>query len=259
MTNDIDTTNVTAAESKDEEPREKKTAANTSTQNEKALSDSAPTPASETTRAGSEAGVGNRLRALSAGRPVAVVAILALVAVTITFAVLWRDASGRADGLEQQHADEATAERIAGQYAVGAASFDHRNLKPWVAALKSGTDTALTSRFDSAVETLTPLIREVQWVQTSKLIAATTLKHEGDTYVVQVFVSTSMTSTQNQEPVNTVTPYTLTVSGPPNWTITDVAGIAGTPQDGSTGTGQPDLTPPGEAPNPPTESGQAPR
>lgn len=231
MTNDLDKNEVSAAES---------------------------SPATETPRAGPGAGLANRIRTLPAGRVAVTVTILALVAVTIAFAVWWRDSSGRVDELEQQRTDEATAERVAGQYAVGAASFDHRNLEPWVAALKSGTDPALSSRFDSAVETLTPLIREVQWVQTSKLIAATTVKHEGDTYVVQVFVSTSMTSTQNQEAVNTVTPYTLTLSGPPNWTITDVAGIAGIPQDGSTGSGQPDLVPSGAAPIPTAESGETP-
>ncbi|MGO3325088.1 hypothetical protein [Gordonia sp. (in: high G+C Gram-positive bacteria)] len=78
------------------------------------------------------------------------------------------------------------------------------------------------------MQTLTPLIQEVQWSQTAKLIAATTVDVRADRqFVVQVFVSTAMTSTQNPDGLNTVTPYTVTLDRDESWQITDVAGIVG--------------------------------
>lgn len=108
----------------------------------------------------------------------------------------------------------------------------------------------LTSRFDTAVEALTPLIQQTQWKQTARLLAATTTDIRGGQLVVQVFVSTHMTSTQVPGGLNTVTPYSITFERGGDWLITDVAGIAGAPQDGSPGTGQPNLVPTDTTPAP---------
>ncbi|MGW5522423.1 serine/threonine protein kinase [Gordonia sp. NPDC003950] len=169
--------------------------------------------------------------------------VAALVATTV-LGILLSQRSDQLSAAEQLAADKAAAERVAGDYAVGAATFDFRDLTPWSTALKKGTAPELTSRFDVAVKTLTPLIQEVQWNQTARLIAATTVDVRADRqFVVQVFVSTHMTSTQNPAGLNTVTPYTVTLDRDDNWLITDVAGIADAAQDGSTGTGTPDLAP----------------
>ncbi|MFD1815401.1 serine/threonine protein kinase [Rhodococcus gannanensis] len=177
-----------------------------------------------------------------------VVALAAVCAVALVvagvLAVLLDRRSDELAAAQQAARDAQTAEDVAGSYAVGAAQFEFGNLDPWSAALKDGTAPELTSRFDVAVQTLTPLIQEVQWSQTAKLIAATTVDVRDDSeFVVQVFVSTHMTSTQNPEGINTVTPYTITLDRDDDWLITDVAGIAGTAQDGSIGTGSPDALP----------------
>ncbi|WP_231894169.1 MULTISPECIES: serine/threonine protein kinase [unclassified Gordonia (in: high G+C Gram-positive bacteria)] len=173
---------------------------------------------------------------------VSMLCVAALVAVGVLAYLLVQ----RSDDLaaeRQLTADKQTAETIAGRYAVGAATFDFNNLQPWSAALKNGTAPELNSRFDVAVSTLTPLIQEVQWVQTAKLIAAKTVDIRADRqFIVQVFVSTHMTSTQNPKGLNTVTPYTITLDRDSKWLITDVAGIAGAAQDGSSGSGSPNLT-----------------
>ena len=173
---------------------------------------------------------------------VSMLCVAALVAVAVLAYLLVQ----RSDDLvaeRQLTADKQTAETVAGRYAVGAATFDFNNLQPWSAALKNGTAPELNSRFDVAVNTLTPLIQEVQWVQTAKLIAAKTVDIRADRqFIVQVFVSTHMTSTQNPKGLNTVTPYTITLDRDSNWLITDVAGIAGAAQDGSSGSGTPNLT-----------------
>ena len=171
------------------------------------------------------------------------VCVAALIAVAV-LATLLAQRSTDLTAERRLTADKQTAETVAGNYAVGAATFDFNDLKPWSAALKKGTAAELNSRFDVAVNTLTPLIQEVQWVQTAKLIAAKTVDIRADRqFVVQVFVSTHMTSTQNPKGLNTVTPYTITLDRDSNWLITDVAGIAGAAQDGSSGNGTPNLTP----------------
>ena len=131
-------------------------------------------------------------------------------------------------------ADKQAAETVAGDYAVRAATFNYNDLKPWSEALKKGTAQPLHARFDVAVKTLTPLLQEVQWTQTATLVAAKTVDIRADRqFVVQVFVSTRMISTQNPTGLNTITPYTITLDRGENWLITDVAGIGGVPQDGT--------------------------
>ncbi|MBE7159774.1 MAG: serine/threonine protein kinase [Williamsia herbipolensis] len=180
---------------------------------------------------------------------------VAAVVATAVLATLYARSSSDLDSARTLAADKQTAETDAGKYAVGAATFDFTNLDTWTASLKRGTAPELSSRFDVAAKTLTPLLQEVQWKQTASLIAAKTIDiRDGRQFVVQVFVSTRMTSTQNPTGLNTVTPYTVTLDRDDNWTITDVAGIDGTPQDRSTGSGVPNLgaggTAPSSAPSP---------
>ncbi|MCF8571630.1 serine/threonine protein kinase [Gordonia sp. HY002] len=205
-------------------------------------------------REGPKASVGSRVREhLNPRRHpvicgIVVVCIAALVATTV-LAVAFTRQSGDLDSMRQLDQDKATAQNVAGKYAVGAATFKADDLPAWSAALKKGTAPELNSRFDTAVQTLTPLIQEVQWSQTAELIAATTVDVRADRqFVVQVFVSTAMTSTQNPDGLNTVTPYTVTLDRDEDWQITDVAGIGGVAQDGSTGQGTPNLTPNGGQP-----------
>ena len=172
---------------------------------------------------------------------VSALCVAALVA-TVVLAILLTGRSGELNDERNLSQDKATAERIAGDYAVGAATFGYDGLGTWATALKKGTSSQLTSRFDTAVSALTPLIQETQWKQTAKLLAAKTTDIRDGQMVVQVFVSTHMTSTQVPGGLNTVTPYSITFERGGDWLITDVAGIAA-PQDGSPGTGRPDLVP----------------
>ena len=134
--------------------------------------------------------------------------VAALVA-TVVLAVLLAGRSGELNEERDLNQDKATAERIAGDYAVGAATFGYDGLGTWATALKKGTSAQLTSRFDTAVSALTPLIQETQWKQTATLLAAKTTDIRGGQMVVQVFVSTHMTSTQVPGGLNTVTPYSI--------------------------------------------------
>lgn len=188
---------------------------------------------------------------------VAVLCLAALVAMSV-LAVLFTQRADELSAMQQRDRDEAAAETVAGEYAVGAATFSHNDIPAWAEALKAGTAKELESRFDVAVKTLTPLIQEVQWSQTAELITATTVDVRADRqFVVQVFVSTRMTSTQNPNGLNIITPYTITLDRDDDWLITDVADIAGVSQDGSMGTGVPDLGNAGE--QPPTRDAETPQ
>ncbi|WP_233425398.1 hypothetical protein [Gordonia otitidis] len=83
------------------------------------------------------------------------VCVAALIAVAV-LATLLAQRSTDLTAERRLTADKQTAETVAGNYAVGAATFDFNDLKPWSAALKKGTAAELNSRFDVAVNTLTP-------------------------------------------------------------------------------------------------------
>ena len=172
--------------------------------------------------------------AVTGGRGSAVLLAVASVAVIASVALggMWTHRGSELQADRQDREDRHTAETIGGEYAVGAAQFDFRGLEPWAQALKNGTADSLDARFDIAVKTLSPLLKQIQWVQTAKLLAAkTTDVRDGRHFVVQVFVSTHMTSTQSPEGMTTVTPYTVTLDRGDDWRITDVAGIAGAGED----------------------------
>ncbi|MFM9378920.1 serine/threonine protein kinase [Gordonia sp. VNK21] len=168
--------------------------------------------------------------------------VTALVAMSV-LAWLFTDRDTRLSDLQRLDRDKAAAEKVAGDYAAAAATLSYQDLPGWAETLKRGTASELSSRFDTAVKTVTPLFQEVQWSQTGTLIAATTVDVRADRqFVVQVFVDTKLTSTQNPSGLNIITPYTITLDRDENWLITDVADIAGVAQDGSIGAGVPDLT-----------------
>ncbi len=246
MTTDLHTTTNDAEPENDVEP-ENDGAGESDTTNPPAEKPAAGKAAAEKAAAAKPSARAQLAEYLTVRRhPVVAAVSMLCVAALVAVGVLAYLLVQRSDDLaaeRQLTADKQTAETIAGRYAVGAATFDFNNLQPWSAALKNGTAPELNSRFDVAVSTLTPLIQEVQWVQTAKLIAAKTVDIRADRqFIVQVFVSTHMTSTQNPKGLNTVTPYTITLDRDSKWLITDVAGIAGAAQDGSSGSGSPNLT-----------------
>lgn len=191
-------------------------------------------------------------------RPILAVAAVILLALAITFGVLWTNSSDDLSSVRAQQANDSKAEKIAGEYAVAASTFDYKNLAPWKTALQTGVSDQLKPKFDSAVNVLNPLLQQLQWVSTSKLLASVVSRRDGNTYNVQVFVGMNSTSSQFPNGMNSTATYTVTLDKASNWTITDVGGIGSGLPGGVTDSGSPlpgTQPTPSSAPAPATPTG----
>lgn len=183
-------------------------------------------------------------------RPVSFILIVVFALAGIGFGILWQHSVGELSSLRSSQADDAKAESIAGRYAVGASTFNFQNLDPWLSSLKTGVSDQLKPKFDSAVNVLKPLLQQLQWISTSKLLAADVSRRDGGMFNVQVFVSMQSKSLQFPDGMNSTASYSVTLDKASGWTITDVGGIgAGLPgainSDGSgsdTGTPAPSMS-----------------
>jgi Mce-associated membrane protein len=156
------------------------------------------------------------------------------IALAVVCGFFWNRTSDRLAEQKDSQATISQAEDIAGKYAVGASTFDARDLEPWRKALQSNVTDQLKGKFDSAVGALTPLLQQLQWSSSSTLIAAKVLRHDGDKYVVQAFVDMKTKSSQFPDGLTSTATYSINLDKSSNWTITDVGGIgAGLPADGN--------------------------
>lgn len=174
--------------------------------------------------------------------PTALAAVVAGIA-AVGFAVLWAtdDSADRLAALRSQQQTTAKAEDVASQYALNVSKVDYNNIAAWRTALESGVTEQLKSKMDAAVNIVGPLLTEMQYTSTAKPLAATVSQHNGDQYVVQVFIDMNSRSRQTPTGINATASYTITLDRASNWTITDVGGIgAGLP---GTGTPRPSATP----------------
>ncbi|MGZ9826404.1 hypothetical protein ACXYTP_05780 [Tsukamurella ocularis] len=169
---------------------------------------------------------------LVAGLVVASVLVLALVASTVTFGVLWSGAEGRADDaraelatVQRAAADDATATRTAATYAAGASSFDYRNLAPWHTALVKGVSPELKTRLESTAGAMDQLLQPMQWVSTGTVVDSVVNARSGSVYKVNVYVKVSATSAQKVEPSVNLAQYAVTLDQSKDWQITDVGGV----------------------------------
>ncbi|MEW1735894.1 hypothetical protein AB0346_08080 [Nocardia beijingensis] len=173
----------------------------------------------------------------------AVIARTGLVITTVaaaSFAGLWHNSAGELERLHTEQADSDRARDIAGKYAVGASTFDYRNLDAWKTALKTGVNHSLEPKFDSAIKVLDPLLQQLQWVSTAKMLASTVASHTDGLYTVQVFVDMNSTSVQFSKGMSSTATYTVTIDPEAGWVVTDVGGIGA-------GLGSPERTSPGSS------------
>lgn len=121
--------------------------------------------------------------------------------------------------------DEATARRIAcEQYAVGAATFDYRDLAPWRARLVRGTSPELSTKLADTYDAMRELLQPLKWVSTASLSGAE-VRHVGDdVWKARCFVSVHATNVQAPQGRDVLTVYEVTLDKKRNWQITDVGG-----------------------------------
>lgn len=175
-----------------------------------------------------------RSAGLVAGLVVASVLVLALLASTVTFAVLWSGAQGRADDTraelattQQAAADDAKAEDVAGKYAIGSSTFDYRDLTPWRTAITTGVSPALKTKLEATAEAMNQLLQPLQWVSKGADPVAVVTSRSDSTYKVAVFVTVTANNVQATAGRELLTRYDVTLDKAQNWLITDVGGTAG--------------------------------
>jgi Mce-associated membrane protein len=167
------------------------------------------------------------------------VLIAALIAGIITFGVLWsssQDRIDRAQAAQQQsqdeldtlkrtQSDEAKALEVAMNYAVGAATFDYRNLEPWRKAITTGTSPDLTAKMNNTVNSMNQLLQPLRWVSKGTPLDAAVAARTGSLYKVNTYVKVSATNAQAVNGRDVITVYTITLDQAKNWQITDVGGV----------------------------------
>ncbi|MGW5570948.1 hypothetical protein ACWEVD_07060 [Nocardia thailandica] len=152
-------------------------------------------------------------------------ALAVSVAATATLAVLYLGARGDLDDQRQHAADEAHAERIAADYALGASTIDYRNVKAWLAELKTGTTPQLSAKFDTTAPQLEQILLPLQWTSTATPLSAGVISESGGVYKVNAYLTVTSTSVQNPAGTLTTVAYSLTIDRNSDWHITDVGGL----------------------------------
>ncbi|WP_415678946.1 hypothetical protein [Tsukamurella hominis] len=182
-----------------------------------------------------------RSTGLVAGLVIAAVVAVALLASTVTFAVLWSGADERAataqrnadtatlklNDLEQAAADEARAEKVAADYAAAASTFDYRDLGPWRTALTKGVSPELKTKLEATVGAMNQMMQPLQWVSKGTVLDSVVSNRSGDVFKANVYVKVDATNVQATAGREVITVYTVTLDKSKDWQITDVGGVGG--------------------------------
>lgn len=155
----------------------------------------------------------------------AVIAVLAIIAIVL--GVLLGSARSELSDIEAQNADDAKAEQIALDYAVGSATLNYQDVNAWVARLKAGTSPELSSKFEATGDKLEQIIVPLKWTSSATPITAKVMSHEGEVYKVAAFVDVSTTNAQNPDGLRNTVTYNITVDAGKDWKITDVGSTDG--------------------------------
>lgn len=153
-------------------------------------------------------------------------ALIATLVIALSV-MTWRyvDANRRFDQQARQLGDDAHAEQIALDYAVGAAIMSYKDLSPWKRALVEGTTPELAKKLTDAANAMEQLLLPLQWSSTAKPIAAKVRSHDKGVYVVDSFVSVRTKTVQAPDNLQSTATYAVTIDPANGWKISDVGGI----------------------------------
>ncbi|MGS2808422.1 hypothetical protein [Nocardia sp. MW-W600-9] len=155
----------------------------------------------------------------------AVIAVLAIIAIVL--GVLLGSARSELSDMKARDADDAKAEQIALDYAVGSATLNYQDVDAWVAKLKAGTSPELSSKFAATGDKLQQIIVPLKWTSSATPITAKVMSREGEVYQVAAFVDVSTTNAQNPDGLRNTVTYNITVDAGKDWQITDVGSTDG--------------------------------
>ncbi|MEN0135992.1 MAG: hypothetical protein AAGC80_12630 [Rhodococcus sp. (in: high G+C Gram-positive bacteria)] len=174
-------------------------------------------------------GAGDRERGGGRNVPLQSVVAGGLVAVlVVALAVLgWqlRSTTTELDQLHDAAASTQQAERIALDYATGAAEMDFRDLPAWRTRLTAGTSPELSNRLTQAATSMEQIIAPLQWTSTAQPISAKAEPGPDGTYSVDCFVSVLTKNSQAPDGLQSTATYKMTVDSGNDWKITEISGI----------------------------------
>lgn len=149
-------------------------------------------------------------------------ATLAIIAVALAGFLI--SARGDLADRDAVAADNARAEQVASDYAVGASTVDFADFNAWVSRLKANTAPTLSNKFDATAPKLQEVLTPLQWTSTAQPVAAKVMSESGGVFQVNVFINVASTNAQNPTGAQTTVTYHVTVDRNADWKITDVGG-----------------------------------
>jgi hypothetical protein len=176
---------------------------------------------------------------------VATVVAIAVVAAAVVFGVLWHSKSNQLNDLRAAQDRRAEVEKVAGDYAVGAATIDYSNLATWEKAALKGLSPELTTKMQAAQQALQQVFTVVQWRSDAELMDAVVQSDSGDgkVYKVNAYIRVNSHSVQQPNGTSSNVVYAMTLGKNKNgdWEITEVGdnplsvgGQSAEPQTGGT-------------------------
>ena len=176
--------------------------------------------------------------------------IAALVAGLLVFAIRDFSARNQLHALQSEQSERETAERIAGEYAVNAATLDYQDLTPWINAMQKGVSPELSKKYEVIGQTMEQVLTPLRMKTTAELVTAKTEDVSGDVFRVVAVVNIDTTTVQTPAGGSTVAVYTLVLDRSKDWMITDVGDPTRAIADNlGTGSGDaPNEAPPAGAP-----------
>jgi Mce-associated membrane protein len=162
---------------------------------------------------------------LGIGRLIVGVVMIALIATVGVLGYMLSERNDTIDSMTSDAAGSARAEKVALEYATGAAQMDFNDLGAWNKRLTAKTSPELTKKLTDASSAMEQVILPLQWKSTASPIAAQIKSHNGSAYVVTAFVSVMTKNAQAPDGVQSTASYTVTLDGSKDWLITDVGGL----------------------------------
>lgn len=159
-------------------------------------------------------------------RALAIGAVIVILAVALG-AMTWLYLGERSTAQRQQRAadDQARAEQISLEYAVGAATMNYQDLNTWKGELTEGTSPELKEKLTKAADSMQQLLIPLEWNSTSEPLVAKVRSEDNGVYVVDTFVSVLTKTTQAPDNLQSTATYSITIDSNNDWLITDVGGI----------------------------------
>lgn len=153
---------------------------------------------------------------LSVGGVLAVIALGVLVWLVV-------DKSSEISDLKSNAKNNAHAEKVALDYATGAANMSYEDTTGWLSRLTANTTPELATRLRNAASQMEQLLRPLQWSSTSSPISAKVEAVDGDVYEVYAFVQIVTKNVQAPaDGIDTTATYKLTIDKGQDWKITAI-------------------------------------